>query len=168
VTSRHLFLGIDPGKTGAFVTVDVDGELHYIASMPLIGKDYDVDAMCSAIAAIATDVVVACIEKSGAAAPGGVRQGGKAMFTFGEGYGMLQGILTALHVPFYRAHPRLWQAIVPDRGASKDRAERKARIVIAAKRRWPNIDIKLKKHWDRADAAWIAEYARLRHLQRNL
>jgi len=39
--------------------------------------------------------------------------------------------------------------------------DQKARSVLAASRLWPALDLSLKKHHNRAEAALIAEYGRI-------
>lgn len=172
------YLGIDPGKGGASGIVDANGGLVRVWDTPIIGKHFDVHDMVGKLrselsAALwdsrkGTELVETlhatptdtwrthCALEQVGPHP---KDGKKQAWNFGMGYGMWQGILAALGIPFELVLPRTWQKLVPNR-TGKNPQEKKHSTVIAAKRRWPNIDIRLKKDWDRADGAWLAEYAR--------
>lgn len=156
-----LYLGIDPGASGAAVVIDGSGEVVYrelFAKKPLA-------AIAAELRANRYDLAV--IEHV-AAMPG---QGVSSMFSFGESFGKVQGILMALEVPYVLLRPQAWQRAVglslPAKREGQDRSSRtreiKQAIVDAACRRWPKQAglWDKKKNYPLADALFIAEAARL-------
>ena len=154
------FLGIDPGKSGAIACVDERGEVLWSERTPLIGKEFDLPQMAELIRDAAPRF---CLIEKVSAMPG---QGVTGMFHFGEGYGMWQGILTALAVPYAAIHPKEWHRAVglslpaktPGMSPGARTAEIKAATVAQALRRWPGlaVDLKHKADWGRADAMFLA------------
>lgn len=148
------YLGIDPGKSGGVVALSCDGTVLSSALTPTLGKEYDEAGMADLIRdARPTLVALEHVH----AMPG---QGVSSMFSFGAGFGLWRGMLSALGVPYVLVKPRAWQRGlgVPTKATTK---ERKAAIVAAAKRRWPELEMPRVKDWALADAAWIAEWARV-------
>lgn len=162
--SAPLFLGVDPGSKGAAVILNADSEqpddFLFAESGPAV------------IAAWLRNLKpsYAVIEKVGAM-PG---QGVTSMFTFGEQYGIIQGVLIALQIPHALVPPQTWRKevglILPAKYKRQGRAARtravKEATVQAAIRRWPVMAETLQKvkNWPIADALWIAECARRRML----
>ena len=147
-----VYLGIDPGKSGALAIVDSDGGL-------VEATDYPGD-VCAA-ASIVRDwrtVHGASIERAAIelvhSMPG---QGVKSMFSFGENYGAWQGILAALFIPFILVKPQQWQKGVIRPG---DGADAKARSLAVARRMFPDAELSRKKDHGKADALLLADYAR--------
>jgi hypothetical protein len=167
------FLGIDPGKSGAWALIKDIGE---VAATGLYDERHSLMSM--EYAEILSHIQLACLEKV-SAMPG---QGVTSMFTFGETFGLWQGILEALHIPFELVTPARWQKSILDflpakvgKAAGEDHkraVERRLenrRVLKAATttyviRRYPELTYKLtvKKNQGIADAVCIALYARLR------
>jgi crossover junction endodeoxyribonuclease RuvC len=85
-------------------------------------------------------------------------QGVASMFNFGMGFGMWQGILCALQIPYTLVHPVTWKkAIMRDMGKEKEAS------IIRAKQLYPHASSQLarKKDDGRADALLLAHYAKL-------
>jgi len=161
----QLFLGVDPGISGAWAIINRNAQIVLYGS-------YAERAMLSAY----PKVNFAVIEKVGAM-PG---QGVVSMFTFGEANGIMLGWLEALHIPYGYVTPQKWQKEildflptrimktgVEDHKASVDRraANRKlmkGAIVNYVIRHYPETSdvLKLKKNEGRADAICLALYAR--------
>lgn len=113
---------------------------------------------------------------------GGAGAPGSAMFNFGEGYGVIQGILTVLRIPYTLVRPQRWQKELGLGNKEKVRAEkicggiitteerkRVAALKSAAKKEWKN---KLKARAEReyphlkvtlanCDALLILSYGKL-------
>lgn len=147
----NYFLGIDPGKTGAFALIDDDLVCADVRDFP-----DTIEELASTLRQIirGCSIKLACLEKVGAA-PG---QGVTSMFTFGTNFGAWQGILSAYQIPFFLAAPQKWMYGIFD--SMKRGKDRKLISLAHAKRRFPNVDLSLKKHHGRADALNIALYAR--------
>jgi len=107
----------------------------------------------------------------------GVGQPGSAMFTFGRGFGNIEGILTALKIPFVMVRPQTWQKALnipktgtqraPNGSSPEDKKriraanavlkrEHKARMKELAQRLYPTLTVTLTN----ADALLLLEYAR--------
>lgn len=73
--------------------------------------------------------------------------------------GQIEGIVSSLGMSYQITHPRTWSKVMRD----VEGTDLKARAIISAGRRFPDLDLSLKKHHNRADAALIAEFGRLYH-----
>ena len=138
-----IYLGIDPGKSGAIAGVWADGSPfashahgdwteHDIAEW-LLGFDLE---QCKAV-----------IEKVASSPQMGVT----SSFTFGRSYGFLRGVLAAYRVPFLEVSPQKWQKAMGcltkgDKNVSK----------AAAQRLWPTLKLTHRN----SDAMLLAEYGR--------
>lgn len=97
---------------------------------------------------------VACLEHV-SAMPG---QGTTSMFTFGQNFGFIQGVLTAYGIPFELVRPQKWKkefSITGDKNSS----------IAVCKRLFPNVSLlrteRCRKEDDgMAEALLMAEYAR--------
>jgi crossover junction endodeoxyribonuclease RuvC len=98
---HNLFIGIDPGKSGAIAFLDNSGEWWFIKASETV-RD-----ICDAIddALRDGDKPFAHIEKVHSSPQMGV----KSAFTFGESFGMLKALLVAKGVPFDEVRPQKWQ-----------------------------------------------------------
>lgn len=137
------YLGIDPGRSGGIAVLGPNG----LACMTckLDGTDLDVwnwlDDNVDMLNAKATIEKVHSMPK----------QSSQSGFTFGQSFGFLIGMLTALRIPYQFVTPQKWQKGMQcltkgDKNVSK----------AAAQRLWPNI----KMTHAIADALLIAEYGR--------
>lgn len=147
-----MFVGIDPGKKGGVAHINGKRQLS-VMPMPSI---FDLNAY---LGSVRIDHV--CLEKSHAM-PG---QGVTSMFTYGEGYGMIQGILIARKIPFTLVPPRVWQlklfAGVCRKKKPKERALEAANRVFAKNSDfWRSSPRAKKPHDGMIDSALIAEYCR--------
>ncbi len=165
MSESHVWIGIDPGLTGAFAIIR--GREIQFFDMPTItvqgGKtkrnEYDAAAIVSILeGAVARSWSrTVAIEKQQAMPDQGV----VSMFRIGVGYGILLGILAGLRIPHELVAPASWKrALMPD--APKD----KGASILAACRLFPQVadQLKRKKDHARSDALLIAEYARRRQL----
>lgn len=80
-------------------------------------------------------------------------QGAVASFSFGLGYGIVIGVLTALGIPIYPVQPAVWKGAL---GLSSD----KMASIALARKRWPELQDSLtrKKDDGRAEAMLIAAF----------
>ena len=149
---EKAYIGIDPGKTGAAAIITPDG---------IDIMDYtDIFETVQQFREWKADYDLSCVlEKVWAIPGGGRKQGASSMFKFGENFGIYQGILSALGIPYYLKTPQGWQKVmlpVTD-GHTKKRA------LDTARRLYPAIAkkyLKRKKDHNRADALLIATYAK--------
>lgn len=143
-----LFMGLDPGKSGAVAIVDVSG--GDCKTMKFDNTPRDV---ADFIAEHAMQVKLAVLEKVGAMPPHlkNARQGVSSTFKFGASFGICIGMLAALEIPYEEITPAMWQRSMRcltkgDKNVSK----------AAAQRLFPRLKITHAT----ADALLLAEYAR--------
>lgn len=139
-------LGIDPGAKGAVARLTLEGGHLEVALL-----DPELVAVRDFLGEGSPCIFIEQVH----AMPG---QGVSSMFTFGMGYGRLQGFLMALGHKFHLCHPRAWQrglplAETPKASVSKFCASRWGlEKFIPPRGRVP--------HQGLMDAAAIAEYGR--------
>ena len=79
------------------------------------------------------------------------------MFRFGLAVGSMLGLLTGLEIGLIQVAPRQWMKEFLQYTEGKDS---KTKSRLAASYRWPNEDFSLVKSHNRADALFLAEFAR--------
>lgn len=141
--NRMIFLGIDPGKSGAIAAIWDDGQV-FKQQQKLDATEKDI---ASFLLMFDLTKAKAVIEKVSSSPQMGV----VSSFTFGRSYGFLLGILTAYEVPFVEVTPQKWQRSMgcltkSDKNVSKRKAQQL----------WPHLKITHAT----ADALLIAEYGR--------
>lgn len=157
--ARDIYVGIDPGLTGAVAIIWPTGTAGLWDTPTIVRSDpRKIRRECNAAQMVdilrpLADGAVAAIEQVHSMP----KQGAASTFTFGTGYGTWLGILAALGIPYDRVTPRTWQKAVmgsvpPGKGAS----------VAVALQLFPELAgcLTLKKHEGRADALLIAEWRR--------
>lgn len=117
-----IVIGIDPGKSGA-VAINENGVWRIEDTPTAIIKRGQSDYLPAQMTAIlrpysaAGDVIV--ILEQVWSRPG---QGVASMFSFGRGYGLWQGILAGLQIPYELVEPSRWKRdmrlLKADKGAS--------------------------------------------------
>ena len=142
-----IYIGIDPGKKGGIAILD---ENNSVCAYPF-SEEILVD---TALALKVSDKpIIAAVEKVGAMP----HQGVKSMFTFGQGFGFIQGVLSALKIPFQLVPPQKWKK---EFSLSSD----KKQSVTVCKRLFPDLLLIpggcRKENDGMAEAALIAEYAK--------
>lgn len=120
-------VGIDPGKKGGLACV---GDLNIGIKMPISGKDIDCRAVRDFLIKTAPELVV--IEKVHAM-PG---QGVTSMFSFGEAYGTVKGIVDAMEIPYKLVTPQSWKKKVLA-GTKKEKTD----AIDFCRRRYPEISL---------------------------
>lgn len=123
-----MIIGIDPGSSGAIVTMDHDcREVVGFLNMPTVKVGTKSRVNGAAVAAflreqIAGKSVHAYLEQVGAM-PG---QGVSSMFTFGHAAGVVEGILQGLGIPYTLVTPQAWKKRAGLIGSDKDAARSRA------------------------------------------
>lgn len=152
MTEKKIYIGIDPGQSGAcailarkeqfvfdFEDILVINELKAYADLYHYGP--------------ANYELLAAIEKVHSMP----KQGVSSSFKFGTNFGIWQGRLQALEIPYIFVTPGKWQKVVFD---SMTKGDRKEMSLDLARRLFPWAELHLKKHHGRAEALLIAEYLR--------
>jgi crossover junction endodeoxyribonuclease RuvC len=151
-------IGIDPGLSGAIAIINGTDSLT-VFDMPTITVERNGKAKrqvsASELALILktakSDDCHVFVEKVSAMAGQGVT----SVFSFGRSFGMIEGILAALHMPVTYVAPATWVKAV-HRGAGKDASRSRAMELFPDNQ----ADFKLKKFDGRADAALIAYWGK--------
>lgn len=136
-----MYIGIDPGKTGAVAILDDKG--NYINVL-----DFGQEELMSTLIDYAPVVKFAYLEKVHSM-PG---QGVVSTFSFGENFGWWQGVLGSLGIPYTTIRPQDW---MKKYSLQKTSASDKPGLEVARKL-FPEAPLHLKKHHNRADALLIA------------
>ena len=173
-------IGIDPGLDGGIVVMCLDGAIkatHRMPTVPGARETMSLFGLCDVFCCRPSRPQLVCVEQ---VQPMGKANGAVGMAAIMKACGQIHGICHALSLPYEEVRPQGWQALlagVPHPKAkrnateaekAKARKEWKAEIMKAAARRWPDADLIGSRHPGAkpssgiADAAWIAEYARLR------
>ena len=144
-----IYVGIDPGKKGGYALIDDTGARAYPWDDQRFIEDMRVTANRL------DDTAMACVEKVGAHP----RQGVTSMFTFGQGFGYILGVLAALGIGVQLVPPGTWKKEFSLIGKDK------AASVEVCKRLFPGVNLlpteKCRKDSDgMAEALLMAEYAR--------
>ena len=141
------YIGIDPGQKGAWAMLDGEkvtvrpwNEEEFVETMQMLGQ---YGGPCRA----ALEHV--------SAMPG---QGVTSMFTFGTGFGFLQGVLRACSIPYELVKPQKWKkafSVTADKNTS----------IEVCKRLFPGVSLLPTERSRRdsdgmAEALLLAEYAR--------
>ena len=154
-----IIFGIDPGVSGA-ISVLEDKKIIEVFDMPTMidGKKNKKQVNGSQVTNIIKErlnndkekEVVVVVEHVNAM-PG---QGVTSMFNFGQSFGVIKGICSALSLPIYFVRPTKWKKHFNLIKTNKDASRTK---VIQA---YPHISSKLsrKKDSNKADAILIARY----------
>lgn len=149
-----IIFSIDPGATGAMATIG-DGQLIDVIDIPTVGRgkkgkqEINGSHLSEVIRLRRSESpgahFRACIETVGAR-PG---QGVSSMFSFGQSFGVVQGVMQALGIPIVRVLPQKWKKHFGLTGSEKDAARGKVNDLF------PLAPVTLKKHTGRADAILI-------------
>ena len=136
-----MYIGIDPGKTGALAVLDEKGKYLNVI-------DFDTK-----------NVVLWMSENANAVSHGYLEhihsmpeQGVVSTFNFGENFGWWKGVLDAVGISYTLVRPQMW---MHHYGLKKQSPSDKPGLVLARKL-LPDAPISLKKHHNRADALLIA------------
>lgn len=162
----RAYIGIDPGSKG-YITLCSRGEYYsHIAiadnSFQEIGKEL-------ALIKQSYPDVFATMEEVHAV----FGSSAKATFSFGEIFGLLQGLLIANNIPYHLVQPKEWQKemwINADKVYKEGKKiDTKATSLKAAERLFPGYDLRrtpaCKKADDnKVDSMLICEYARRKNL----
>ena len=114
-----LYIGIDPGLSGGVAFIPTTGN-PWAHKMPETDRDL-IDLLSDSISLAEPKAMLELVHSS-------PQMGVKSAFTFGEGYGRLQAVLTSLWVPYERIRPQVWQKAMGcltrgDKNVSKRRAQ---------------------------------------------
>lgn len=142
-----IIMGADPGVSGAIAFLDTQAPQQIqVYDTPSVNKELDTATLTRLIKVHTPDL---CILERVHAMP---KQGVVSVWNFGMAYGMLRGVLGALHVPYQLVTPASWK-----RHYRLDADKEAARWMAISI--WPACpDFSRKKDHGRAEAALMAKY----------
>jgi len=154
-----LIIGIDPGINGA-ICLFKDGKIVDVFEMPkmAVGKKNKSQVNASqifneiqkAVEGEDKTKVIAVIEQV-SAMPG---QGVTSMFNFGQSFGILKGICTAMQLPMYFVRPAKWKKYFNLIKSEKDASLTRAIEIFP----YFSSQLSKKKDNNKADAILIASF----------
>ena len=143
------YIGIDPGKDGALAVIIDSGKASIVPfdqdAYRLVLRQFCMQARMAQTRAV--------LEHDGAM-PG---QGVTSMFSFGENFGYIKGLLEAFEIPYELVRPQRWKKEFGISGKNQS--------VEVCKRLFPGVSLRRterckKDHDGMAEALLMAEYAR--------
>ena len=160
---NKILIGIDPGLGGAVAAINA-GSLEPLEVMdtPVVVSEgkrlYDIGGMADAIRHMSLFGDAVVILEQAQAMPG---QGVSSTFSTGRGFGIWEGVLSALDVPYRTVRPSVWVKKV----LAGTPGEGKARSIQFALRMFPGVELtpkgSRKPRDGRADALNMAFFGTL-------
>ena len=154
-----LIIGIDPGISGSISFLE-DGKIIEVIEMPTMteGKKNKKQVNGSQI----YNEILRMVKKFGkddirvvieqvSAMPG---QGVTSMFNFGQSFGILKGICSAMHLPVYYVRPAKWKKYFNLINSEKDASRTRAIEIFP----YFSSQLSKKKDNNKADAILIASF----------
>ena len=154
-----LVIGIDPGISGSICFFQ-DGKIIDVVEMPTMieGKKNKKQVNGSQIFNEISERIkkidkkdIKVIIEQVSAMPG---QGVTSMFNFGQSYGILKGICSAMQLPMYFVRPAKWKKYFNLINSEKDASRTKAIEVFP----YFSSELSRKKDSNKADAILIASF----------
>ena len=146
----RLFIGIDPGKSGAWAVIDQNGVVTLTKNFTDSSyKDFQQEIY---VMHQDFDIAVVAIEQVHAM-PG---QGVSSMFSFGANYGGWLATLELLNLKHVLVRPQAWQKAIL---GTVPKGQSKPRALAYAQRIFPEQNLK-KSHHGKVDALLIALWAK--------
>ena len=154
-----LIIGIDPGISGSICFLQ-DGKILDVIEMPTMteGKKNKkqvngsqiYNEICKRIDKIEKQEIRIVIEQV-SAMPG---QGVTSMFNFGQSFGILKGISSAMQLPMYFVRPAKWKKYFNLINSEKDASRTRAIEIFP----YFSSQLSKKKDSNKADAILIASF----------
>ena len=153
-----LIIGIDPGISGSICFFE-DGKILEVIEMPVMteGKKNKKQVNGAQIyneflkRINRKDDKIRVVIEQVSAMPG---QGVTSMFNFGQSYGVLKGICSAMQLPMFFVRPAKWKKYFNLINAEKDASRTKAIEIFP----YFSSNLAKKKDSNKADAILIATY----------
>lgn len=155
MTLRTHIMGIDPGKTGAIALLDTrNNRITDMYDIPLVkdkhGKLQLDHYNCASLIDVHAPTLKYCIIEDVHSMP---EQGVVAVFSFGQVYGLLLGMLASSLITIQKVRPAVWKC---DLALSHDKKE----SIALAKKLFPEDAHFFNSKDGRAEAALIAHFGR--------
>ena len=154
-----LIIGIDPGISGSICFLD-NGKILDVIEMPIMtdGKKNKKQVNGSQVYNEITKRIkqfeknqIRVVIEHVSAMPG---QGVTSMFNFGQSFGILKGICTAMQLPMYFVRPAKWKKYFNLLNSEKDASRTRAIEIFP----YFSTQLSKKKDSNKADAILIASF----------
>ena len=154
-----LIIGIDPGISGSICFLD-NGKILDVIEMPIMtdGKKNKKQVNGSQVFNEVTKRIkqfeknqIRVVIEHVSAMPG---QGVTSMFNFGQSFGILKGICTAMQLPMYFVRPAKWKKYFNLLNSEKDASRTRAIEIFP----YFSSQLSRKKDSNKADAILIASF----------
>ncbi len=154
-----LIIGIDPGISGSICFFE-DGKIHDVIEMPTMteGKKNKKQVNGSQIyneiskrMNVSKSQEIRVVIEQVSAMPG---QGVTSMFNFGQSFGILKGICSAMQLPMYFVRPAKWKKYFNLINSEKDASRTRAIEIFP----YFSSQLSKKKDSNKADAILIASF----------
>ena len=154
-----LIIGIDPGISGSICFLN-NGKILDVIEMPIMtdGKKNKKQVNGSQVYNEITKIVkqfeknqIRVVIEHVSAMPG---QGVTSMFNFGQSFGILKGICTAMQLPMYFVRPAKWKKYFNLLNSEKDASRTRAIEIFP----YFSSQLSRKKDSNKADAILIASF----------
>ncbi len=154
-----LIIGIDPGISGSICFLD-NGKILEVVEMPIMtdGKKNKKQVNGSQVYNEITKRIkqfeknqIRVVIEHVSAMPG---QGVTSMFNFGQSFGILKGICTAMQLPMYFVRPAKWKKYFNLLNSEKDASRTRAIEIFP----YFSSELSRKKDSNKADAILIASF----------
>ena len=154
-----LVIGIDPGISGSICFLD-NGKILDVIEMPIMtdGKKNKKQVNGSQVYNEVTKRIkqfeknqIRVVIEHVSAMPG---QGVTSMFNFGQSFGILKGICTAMQLPMYFVRPAKWKKYFNLLNSEKDASRTRAIEIFP----YFSSQLSRKKDSNKADAILIASF----------
>lgn len=171
-----LWIGIDPGKSGAIVAVDSDGRIIGKDVIPLLGTDVDAKGIYEILKRYSNEYDITVILEEVHSLH---KMAAATNFSMGHTLGIILGIVIASSLRLIRVQPKAWQKEVwitseieylPKKPDQKNASiNTKLTSMKAAHRLFPNEDFRksarsTNDHDGITDSVLLAEYGRRKNL----
>ncbi len=150
-----LYLGVDPGLSGAVAAVDRQGHVHLLEDLPTITRgngrvkrELDPAGLAHLLRPIAADIKLATVEQV-SSMPG---QGVASVFSLGHSLGTIVGVISAMGIPMQLVAPAVWKKPY---GVGRDKTLSRT----VASRLFPDINLSRVKDHNLAEALLLGLYA---------
>ena len=148
-----IWIGIDPGQKGGYAVIAKSETGQAVFAYPWDDSFFAMEM--ASLMQMKEHGIVAAVEKVGAR-PG---QGTVSMFNFGKSAGYIEGVLSALGIPYQLVPPNKWKKEFSLIGQDKQAS------IITCRKLFPELDLKRTERCrtdsdGKAEATLLAEYAR--------
>ncbi len=173
----NCFIGIDPGKDGGIAIQNSDGEI-WIEKTPQVANEIDIQGLIEIFENTAiynSQIKPICVIEDVHAIFG---SSAKATFSFGKSAGILEGVLSAMKIPFVKVAPKKWQAVLFEgireirkpnkKNGLKGNLDTKPMALLAVKRLYPKLKLTAtaksqKPHEGIVDAICLLHYSKIKY-----